>query len=127
MPAGITRLDAGPRFSEAAVHAGVAYLAGQVPADDCLASFDAQARSVFAQVDALLARVGSSHAHLLSAQVFLTDVADVPAMNAAYEAWLADAPGQAPPRATVCAVQLVRPEWRIEVVVTAAVPAAAPQ
>lgn len=122
MPAEILRLDAGPRYSEAAVHNGVAYFAGQVPADDALESFDAQARSVFAQIDALLARVGSSHARLLTAQVFLTDLADVPAMNAAYERWLADAPAQAPPRATVAAVKLVRPEWRIEVVVTAAVP-----
>jgi enamine deaminase RidA (YjgF/YER057c/UK114 family) len=39
-------------------------------------------------------------------------------MNKVWEAWVV--PGHTPPRATVEA-KLARPEWRIEIVVTAAV------
>jgi enamine deaminase RidA (YjgF/YER057c/UK114 family) len=39
-------------------------------------------------------------------------------MNAVWEAWVV--PGHTPPRATVKA-DLARPEWKIEIVVTAAV------
>jgi enamine deaminase RidA (YjgF/YER057c/UK114 family) len=50
-------------------------------------------------------------------QIFIKDLADFAAMNAAWEAWLPA--GAAPPRATVKA-DLAKPEWRVEMVVTAA-------
>ena len=50
-------------------------------------------------------------------QIFITDLADFPALNAVWEAWVP--PGNAPPRATVKAA-LARPEWKVEMVVTAA-------
>ncbi len=113
----IQRTDVGPRISEMAVHNGVAYLAGQVAAD---ATLDAQGQTadVLAQVDALLARAGTDKSRILMAQIFLADVADFAAMNAAWDAWVA--PGHAPPRATVEA-RLAKPEWKVEIVVKAAV------
>ena len=113
----IQRFDVGPRISEMAVHNGVAYLACQVAAH---ATLDAhgQTADVLAQVDALLARAGTSKSRILMAQVFLADLADFPAMNAAWDAWVA--PGNAPPRATVEA-KLAKPEWKVEIVVKAAV------
>ena len=51
-------------------------------------------------------------------QIFLADLADFAAMNEVWEAWLPA--GQAPPRATVQA-QLAKPQWKIEIVVTAAI------
>ena len=113
----IQRFDVGPRMSEMAVHDGVAYLAGQVTSD---ASLDAQGQTanVLAQVDALLARAGSDKSRILMAQIFLADVADFPAMNAAWDAWVAG--GNTPPRATVEA-KLAKPEWKVEIVVKAAV------
>ena len=54
---------------------------------------------------------------ILMAQIFLADFADFAGMNEVWDAWVPA--GHAPPRATVQA-QLVRKEWRIEVVVTAA-------
>jgi len=113
----IQRSDVGPRMSEMAVHNGVAYLAGQVAAD---ATLDAQGQTadVLAQVDALLARAGTDKTRILMAQIFLADVADFAAMNAAWDAWVA--PGHAPPRATVEA-RLAKPEWKVEIVVKAAV------
>ncbi|MFN9193935.1 MAG: Rid family hydrolase, partial [Pseudomonadota bacterium] len=49
--------------------------------------------------------------------IFLADLADFPGMNAAWDAWVPA--GNAPPRATVQA-KLARPEWKVEIVVTAA-------
>lgn len=113
----LQRFDVGARMSEMAVHNGVVYLAGQV-ADDGSADIAGQARQVLAAVDKLLARAGSDKGRILRAQIFLADMADFPAMNAVWDAWVV--PGHTPPRATVQAA-LARPEWKIEVVVTAAV------
>jgi enamine deaminase RidA (YjgF/YER057c/UK114 family) len=112
----VQRFDIGPRLSEMAVHNGVCYLAGQVPAD---ATQDAagQVRQVLAQIDALLARAGSDKSRILMCQIFLADLADFPALNAVWDAWVPA--GHTPPRATVQAA-LARPQWKVEMVVTAA-------
>ena len=117
MPTPIQRFDVGPRMSEMAVHNGIAYLAGQVAADGA-PDIGGQTRQVLAAIDALLARAGSDKGRILRAQIFLADLADFAAMNAVWEAWVV--PGQTPPRATVQAA-LAKPQWKIEVVVTAAV------
>lgn len=113
----LQRFDVGARMSEMAVHNGVVYLAGQV-ADDGSADITGQAGQVLAAVDKLLTRAGSDKSRILRAQIFLADMADFAAMNAVWDAWVV--PGHTPPRATVQAA-LARPEWKIEVVVTAAV------
>lgn len=113
----LQRFDVGPRLSEMAVHNGVAYLAGQVAADGSQDIHD-QTRQVLAAVDALLARAGSDKSKILRAQIFLADLDDFAAMNAVWETWVV--PGHTPPRATVQAA-LAKPQWKIEVVVTAAV------
>lgn len=113
----IQRFDVGARLSEMAVHNGVAYLAGQVP-EDATADITGQTAQVLAAIDKLLARAGSDKSKILMAQIFITDLKDFPGMNAAWDAWVAA--GNAPPRATVVA-QLARPEWKVEIVVKAAV------
>ena len=112
----VQRFDVGTRLSEMAVHNGVCYLAGQVAAD---AGQDmiGQTTQVLSAIDALLTRAGTDKSKLLMCQIFITDLADFPAMNAVWEAWLPA--GHAPPRATVVA-RLAKPEWRVEMVVTAA-------
>jgi enamine deaminase RidA (YjgF/YER057c/UK114 family) len=112
----VQRFDVGPRLSEMAVHNGVCYLAGQVAADRSQ-DMTGQARQVLAAIDALLARAGTDKSRILMCQIFITDLAEFPALNAVWEAWVA--PGNAPPRATVKA-QLAKPEWKVEMVVTAA-------
>ncbi|MBL8308519.1 MAG: RidA family protein [Rubrivivax sp.] len=112
----IQRFDVGPRLSEMAVHNGVCYLAGQVAADGSQ-DITGQTQQVLAAIDALLARAGSSKHKLLRVEIILKDLADFPAMNAVWEAWLPA--GCAPPRATIQA-NLAKPEWRVEMVVTAA-------
>jgi enamine deaminase RidA (YjgF/YER057c/UK114 family) len=112
----IQRFDVGARLSEMAVHHRTVYLAGQVAAD-ATADIRGQTAQVLAAIDALLARAGSDKRKLLMVQIFITDLADFPAMNEVYEAWMPK--GFAPPRATVQAM-LAKPEWKVEMVVTAA-------
>ncbi|HEX2010574.1 MAG TPA: RidA family protein [Roseateles sp.] len=113
----LQRFDVGTRISEMAVYNGVAYLAGQVP-EDATQDITGQTAQVLAAIDKLLARAGTDKTKILMAQVFIKDLAEFPGMNAAWDAWVAA--GNAPPRATVEA-NLARPEWKIEIVVTAAV------
>ncbi len=113
----IQRYETGPRMSEMTVHAGVAYLAGQV-AEDANADITGQTQQVLAQIDALLAQTGSDKSKILRAQIFLVNIADFSAMNAVWETWVV--PGHTPARATVQA-SLANPAWKVEIVVTAAV------
>ena len=113
----VQRFDVGTRLSEMAMHNGVAYLAGQVAADSSQ-DITGQTQQVLASIDALLARAGTDKRKLLRVEIFLKDLADFPGMNAVWEAWLPA--GHAPPRATVKA-ELAKPEWRVEMVVTAAI------
>ena len=104
-------------MSELAVHNGTAYLAGQV-ASDASADIQGQTAQVLAAIDALLAQVGSDKSKILMTQIFLADLADFAGMNAVWDAWVV--PGHTPPRATVQAA-LAKADWKIEVVITAAV------
>lgn len=112
------RFHVGERYSEMAVFQNVAYLSGQVPSD-ATQDITGQTRQVLAMVDQLLAEAGTDNTHPLMAQIYLADLVDYDAMNAVWDAWVPR--GHAPPRATVQA-RLAWPEWKIEIVVTAAVP-----
>jgi enamine deaminase RidA (YjgF/YER057c/UK114 family) len=113
----VQRIDVGARMSEAAIHNGTVYLAGQI-AEDATQDIAGQTRQVLAAIDALLAKSGTDKSKILMTQIFLKDLADFPGMNSVWDAWVV--PGHTPPRATVQA-QLAKPEWKVEIVVTAAV------
>lgn len=113
----IKRFGVGRRLSQAVVHNGVAYLAGQVPEQAGL-DVETQTAQVLAAIDRVLAEAGSDKSRLLSAQIFLADIADFAGMNSVWEAWLPA--GEAPARATVQAL-LANPGFKVEIVVVAAV------
>ena len=116
MKQGLRRFHVGDRLSEMTIFNGTVYLAGQV-ASDASQDIRGQMTQVLASIDKLLTEAGSDKAHILMCQIFIRDLADFSAMNEVWEDWLA--PGDAPPRATVQA-NLAKPEWRVELVVTAA-------
>jgi enamine deaminase RidA (YjgF/YER057c/UK114 family) len=116
MSQGLRRFHVGDRLSEMTIHNGTVYLAGQV-ASDATQDIRGQTAQVLAAIDKLLGEAGTDKAHILICQIFIRDLADFPAMNEVWEDWLA--PGDAPPRATVQA-NLARADWRVEMVVTAA-------
>lgn len=113
--ADIKRIECGPRMSMGVIHNGVVYLAGQVgnPGD----SVTEQTREVLAQVDRLLALAGTDKTRILTAQIWLADMADFAEMNAVWDAWVPQ--GNCPARATGEA-KLATPDYRVEVIVTAA-------
>ena len=117
MTQGLRRYHVGDRLSEMTVFNNTVYLAGQV-ASDASQDIRGQTLQVLGMVDRLLAEAGTDNAHILMCQIFLADLADFSAMNEVWDDWVA--PGDAPPRATVQAF-LAKPEWKIEVVVTAAI------
>lgn len=112
----IKRLHVGKTLSEVAIHNGTVYLAGQV-ADDLTQDIEGQTREVLGHVDRLLAEAGSDKSRILMCQIYLSDMKDFNGMNAVWNEWVAE--GNSPPRATVEA-KLAKPEWRVEMVVTAA-------
>jgi enamine deaminase RidA (YjgF/YER057c/UK114 family) len=113
----ITRHGVGKRMSESATYGGVVYLAGMVPENGAL-DIRSQTKDVLAQIDKHLAQAGSDKTRLIRVQIFLTSITDMAAMNEVWDTWVAE--GNAPPRATVEA-RLANPDWKIEVVATAAV------
>ena len=110
----IKRIETGPRMSQAVVAGGIVWLAGQVGQPG--APVADQTRAVLAQVDRLLAEVGSDKTRIVSAQIWLADMADFAAMNAVWDAWVPQ--GHAPARATGEA-KLATPDYKVEVIVTA--------
>ena len=117
MNQGLRRFHVGDRLSEMTIFNGTVYLAGQV-APDAAQDIRGQTAPVLAAIDKLLAEAGTDKAHILMCQIFIKNLADFPAMNEVWEDWLP--PGDAPPRATVQA-NLAKPDWKVEMVVTAAV------
>jgi enamine deaminase RidA (YjgF/YER057c/UK114 family) len=117
----IERIEAGPRMSQAVIHNKTVYLAGQVASGAARApgtSVSVQTRDILASIDALLAKAGTDKSQILSATIWLVDMATFAEMNGVWDAWVA--PGATPARATVVSAQLASSDYKIEIAVTAA-------
>ena len=112
----IQRFHVGARLSEMAIFNNVIYLAGQV-ADDPTQDITSQTKQVLAAIDRHLAEAGSDKTRILSATIFVADMAEFPAMNVVWDAWVVQ--GQTPPRATVEA-KLAKPKYKVEIQIVAA-------
>ena len=112
----IQRLHPGPRMSQAVIHNDTVYLAGQVAADPS-ADVAGQTRQILGAIDALLAEAGSDKTRILSATIYLSDIATFPQMNSVWDAWVPA--GNTPARATVEA-RLAAPPFKVEIQVIAA-------
>jgi enamine deaminase RidA (YjgF/YER057c/UK114 family) len=113
----IERLQVGRRMSQAVIHAGVVYLAGQVASEAAGAPVAEQTRSVLERIDALLTAAGTDKSKMLSARVWLTDLRRFDAMNDVWLGWVS--PGNTPTRVVVEA-KLAAPEYTVEIAVIAA-------
>lgn len=111
----IQRFESNARMSQAVVYGGLVYLAGQVGAGETVAE---QTTNVLASIDRLLAAAGSDRSRILTATIWLTDMATFGEMNGVWEQWVL--PGSTPARATVEA-RLAAPAYLVEISVTAAV------
>lgn len=113
----IVRLNSGPRMSQGVIHAGLLYSAGQVDAH--ATGVAGQTKNVLAKIEALLTEAGSSKSRLVSANIWLSDIASFDEMNQVWEAWID--PENPPARATVES-KLAGPEYKVEISVIAACP-----
>jgi enamine deaminase RidA (YjgF/YER057c/UK114 family) len=112
----IERFENGPRFCRVLSHNGTVYIAGIV-ADDLTGDTTQQTAEILKKIDAYLAQARSHKSKLLSAQIWLRDIADFERMNKAWDAWIDK--NAMPVRATVEA-RLAGDGYRVEIMVTAA-------
>ncbi len=113
----IQRIEVGPRMSQCVVHGDVVYTAGQVAQNAAGSSVAEQTRDILASIDRLLAAAGTDKSKLLTANIWLSDMATFAEMNQVWDGWVVA--GQTPARATVEA-KLADPKYRVEIMVTAA-------
>ena len=113
----IKRIDVGPRMSQAVVHGDTVYTAGQVAQNAAGASVTEQTQDILATIDRLLAEAGTDKSKLLTANIWLSDIATFNEMNAVWDAWVS--PGNTPCRACVEST-LASPKFTVEIMVTAA-------
>lgn len=113
----IQRFETGARMSKAVAHGNTVYLAGIVADEPKGKSVTEQTKNILAQIDGFLAKAGTDKSKLLTANIWITDMANFAEMNAVWDAWVS--PGNTPARATVEA-KLATPDYKVEIMVTAA-------
>jgi enamine deaminase RidA (YjgF/YER057c/UK114 family) len=102
-------------MSRAVVHGDTVYLSGHVASDtsDGVAS---QTQQILARIEDVLTQAGSDKSRILSANVWLADIASYDEMNEVWDAWVV--PGAPPARATVEAK--LAGDYKVEISVIAA-------
>jgi enamine deaminase RidA (YjgF/YER057c/UK114 family) len=114
----IERLHCGPRMSQVVIHGNTVYLAGQVADHAEGTSVAEQTLEILSTIDALLAEAKTDKSKILSATIWLTDMATFDDMNGVWERWIL--PGAAPARATVLSPKLAGSAYKIEIAAVAA-------
>ena len=108
-------------YSQALVHGGLVYVAGQLPLvpgepERRITGFDEQARRVIDNVAAILEEAGSGLDLILKSTVYIADIAHWPAFNAIY----AEKLGPHKPARTVVPVAALHYGYLVEMDVIAA-------
>jgi len=114
----IERIQSGPRMSQAVIHNGTVYLAGQIASGAPGGSVTEQVKDILSRIDTLLASAKSDKSKILSATIWLTDMSTFQEMNVLWDAWVT--PGATPARATVTSPRLATPDYKVEIAVVAA-------
>jgi len=118
--ADIRRIDVtqgpGPRMSRCVVRGDTVYLCGLTAADTSQDG-KGQTRQILERIDHYLREAGTSKSNLLTANLWIKDMALFADMNSVWNEWVD--PQNPPARACVRA-DLARPEVLVEIMVTAA-------
>lgn len=112
----LTRIGVKPNLSQAVIRGDTVYLSGQVARTGD--SVRDQTIDILEQIDELLAEAGTDKSNLLSANIWLVDIATFDEMNDVWNDWVAS--GQPPARATVEA-KLAAPKFLVEIMAVAAI------
>ena len=114
----IARIVTNKRRGRAVIYNGMIFVGGQA-ADDRSQDIRGQTRQALEKIDKVLAIAGSDKTRLLSAQIWLKDIAnDFAGMNEIWDAWIAT--DGSPARATA-QCEMGAPDVLVEIIVTAAV------
>lgn len=97
-------------------------IAGTARHADGTVSYDVaeQLRTIFSNIGETMRSVGGGIEHVVDVTIFLTDMADFPAMNGEYNKWFGP---DGPTRTTVGAPALPHPDMVVELKVVARKPA----
>jgi enamine deaminase RidA (YjgF/YER057c/UK114 family) len=106
----------GPRMSRCVVRGDTVYLAG-LTASDTSQDIKGQTRQILDKIDGYLREAGTSKSNLLTANLWIKDMALFADMNSVWNEWVD--PNNPPARACVRA-DLARPQVLVEIMVTAA-------
>jgi len=112
----IKRINKGPRMSQAVVRGDTVYLAGQV-ANDVSLDVPGQTKEVLAKIDGLLAEAGSDKSKILSATIWLADIARFSEMNGIWDVWVDQ---ENPPVRACVESALATPDYLVEIMIVAA-------
>ncbi len=97
----IERHDVAARMSKVVVHGDTVYLAGIVADNPKGKNTTEQTKSILSQIDGFLAKAGTDKTKLLSANIWITDMANFAEMNAVE-------------------AKLATPDYKVEIMVVAA-------
>jgi enamine deaminase RidA (YjgF/YER057c/UK114 family) len=111
----VRRIDPGPYLSRAVVAGDFVFLAG-LTAEDRDADVAGQTAQILGKVDHYLAEAGTDKSRVVSAQIWLRDIATWSEMNKVWTGWIDKA--NPPARATVEA-KLAHERILVEIMVTA--------
>lgn len=114
----IKRINCGARMSQAVVHGGLVYTAGQVALNAAGENAAKQTEDILKSIDNLLLEAGTDKSKILTANIWLSDISDFAAMNGVWDAWVVE--GATPTRACVES-KLAAPQFTVEIAVTAVV------
>ncbi len=106
----------GPRMSRCVVRGDTVYLAG-LTASDTSQDIKGQTRQILVKIDDYLRQAGTTKSNLLTASLWIKDMALFADMNSVWNEWVD--PSNPPARACVHA-DLARPQVLVEIMVTAA-------
>jgi enamine deaminase RidA (YjgF/YER057c/UK114 family) len=96
----------------AVVHGGCVYLSGQVAIDTGGGPIADQTREVLRRIDNLLAEAGSDRTRLLTVNLYVADLGDLPEINNVWGEWLG---GATPPCRTTIEAKLAAPRYALEI------------
>lgn len=111
----IERQDFTGRFNRIVKANGFVFLSGII-AQDSTGDVKAQTQDILQQIDTLLTKIGASKQQIVTANIWLSDIGTIGAMNKAWDEWLDR--DHAPVRATVEA-KLAREDVLVEIQVQA--------
>ena len=113
----IQRIHTNDRMSQIVIHSDTIYLAGQVASGAPGGTVTEQTKDILNRIEGYLTEAGSDKSKLLSATVWITDMANFAEMNAVWDSWVAN--GETPCRACVES-KLASNKYDVEIMVIAA-------